>query len=160
MKELSENTLHRLLRERGLKATRQRDEIVRALRETGSHVTVDELYREVRQRSPRIGYATVYRTLRLLAESGWASARQFGERAVRFEHEVRGEHHDHLICLGCGKITEFENDRLEALQNQIARRQGFRVLKHKLELYGHCQACRGRREDPPGGKQTRARMHE
>jgi len=148
MERLSEKALHQLLRNRGLKATRQRDEIVRALWEAGTHLTVDELYQRVRRENPRIGYATVYRTLRLLAESGWASARRFGERTARFEHRTEGEHHDHLICRGCGKIQEFENDRLEALQERIARREGFRVLDHKLELYGYCRSCAGGRKAP------------
>ena len=141
MERLAENSLRQLLRKQGLKATRQRDEIVRALRKAGTHLTVDELYRRVRRVNPRIGYATVYRTLRLLAESGWASARRFGERTARFESCAEGEHHDHLICRGCGKIQEFENDQLEALQERIARREGFRVLDHKLELYGYCRSC-------------------
>lgn len=157
---MSVNALHQLLRKRGLKATRQRDEIVRALREAGTHVTVDELYQRLRRENPRIGYATVYRTLRLLAESGWASARRFGERTARFEHRTEGEHHDHLICQGCGKIQEFENDRLEALQEQIARREGFRVLDHKLELYGYCQRCAGGRTSPLSPPKRRAGDHD
>jgi Fur family ferric uptake transcriptional regulator len=159
MEPLSENDLRELLRERGLKATRQRDEIVRALREAGSHVTVEELHQRVRRRNPRIGYATVYRTLRLLAESGWASARQFGERTARFEHRAEGEHHDHLICRECGKIMEFENDQLEALQNQIARQAGFRVLEHKLEIYGYCQTCGGKRKDSSSRKNRKTEGH-
>ncbi len=154
------DTLRHLLRERGLKATRQRDEIVRALQEAGAHVTVDELYQRVRRKNPRLGYATVYRTLRLLAESGWASARRFGDGTARFEHRVEGKHHDHLICLGCGKIQEFENDRLEALQEQIARREGFRVREHKLELYGYCQNCTGGRKSPPPLGKRKAGAHE
>jgi len=160
MERLPENTLHHLLRERGLKATRQRDEILRALREAGAHVTVDELYQRVRRKNPRIGYATIYRTLRLLAESGWASARRFGDRPARFEHQVEGEHHDHLICLRCGRIQEFENDRLEALQERIARREGFRVLEHKLELYGYCQNCAGNRKAAFSSRQRKAGVHE
>jgi Fur family ferric uptake transcriptional regulator len=156
MEKLTENTLHQLLRKRGLKATRQRDDIVRALREAGTHITVDELYQRVRRENPRIGYATVYRTLRLLAESGWASARRFGERTARFEHRAAGEHHDHLICRGCGKIQEFENDQLEALQERIARQEGFRVLDHRLELYGFCRRCAGggRGFAPPPGRKA------
>ncbi|RPJ34473.1 MAG: transcriptional repressor [Deltaproteobacteria bacterium] len=160
MEQLSEKALHHLLRERGLKATRQRDEIVRALREAGAHVTVDELYRRVRQKNPNLGYATVYRTLRLLSESGWASARRFGDRTARFEHRVEGEHHDHLICLRCGKIQEFENDRLEKLQERIARRQGFRVQEHKLELYGYCQDCGENQKSSPSSRKRKAGIHE
>ena len=138
---------HQLLKERGLKTTRQRDEIVRTFMEAGSHLSVDELYQRVRQRNSRIGYATVYRTLKLMAESGWASSRQFGDRTARFEHRAKGEHHDHLICLSCGKIVEFESERIEALQSRIARREGFRIFDHKLELYGHCSACAPKEED-------------
>jgi Fur family ferric uptake transcriptional regulator len=160
MEQLSENALHHFLRERGLKATRQRDEIVRALREAGAHVTVDELYRRVRQKNPNLGYATVYRTLRLLSESGWASARRFGDRTARFEHRVEGEHHDHLICLRCGKIQEFENDRLEELQERIARQQGFQVREHKLELYGYCQECAENQKTSPSSRKRKAGVHE
>jgi len=160
MERLSENTLHHLLRQRGLKATHQRDEIVRALQEAGAHVTVDELYQRVRRKNPRIGYATIYRTLRLLAESGWASARRFGDRTARFERRTEGEHHDHLICLRCGKIQEFENHRLEALQERIARQEGFLVREHKLELYGYCQVCTENQKPSPSPLKRKTGIHE
>ncbi len=144
-----------LLKERGLKTTRQRDEIVRVFMEAGSHLSVDELYQRVRQRNPRIGYATVYRTLRLMAESGWASSRQFRDRLARFEHRGKGEHHDHLICLSCGKIVEFASERIEALQARIARREGFRISDHELELYGYCSACARRGGGGLRGKQRK-----
>lgn len=160
MERLSESSLHYFLRKRGLKATRQRDEIVRALKDSGAHVTVDELYQRVRRKNPRIGYATIYRTLRLLAESGWASARRFGDRTARFEHRIEGEHHDHLICLQCGKIQEFENDRLEALQERIARQEGFLVREHKLELYGYCLGCAKDKKLPPSVRKRKAGGHE
>lgn len=130
-----------LLKEKGLKSTRQREEIARAFVECGTHLTVEELYRRVRQRNPRIGYATVYRTLKLMEESGWAAARQFGTRMARFEHLAAGEHHDHLICVRCGRIVEFSSGAIEDLQARVARRQGFHVFEHRLELYGHCAAC-------------------
>jgi Fur family ferric uptake transcriptional regulator len=130
------------LKERGLKSTRQRDKIVRVFLEAGSHLSVEDLYQRVRRDDPGIGYATVYRTLKLLAEHGLASSRQFGERSARFERRAEGQHHDHLICLRCGRIIEFESGRIEALQSRIARQQGFQVFDHKLELYGHCSHCR------------------
>ncbi len=159
MEKLAGLPFHQLLKERGFKATRQRDEIVRIFMESGSHLTVDELYRQVRQKNPKIGYATVYRTLRLMAETGWASSRQFGERTARFEHRAEGEHHDHLICLGCGKIVEFESDRIEELQGRIAHQQGFRIFDHKLELYGYCSACTAKKDKVRGSKQRKA-IHE
>ncbi len=154
-----EKSFQQLLRKRGLKTTRQREEIVRALQEAESHVTVDELYRRVRAKHPHIGYATIYRTLRLLSESGWATARQFGDRTSRFEHRAAGEHHDHLICIGCGTIREFENDRLEALQDRIARQEGFLVKEHKLELYGYCQACSRKGKDSTDRREMKAGIH-
>ena len=145
---------HQLLKKRGLKATRQRDEIVRVFMESGSHLSAEELYQQVRQRNPRIGCATVYRTLRLMAESGWASACQFGDRTARFEHRPEGQHHDHLICLVCGKIVEFESEPIEELQSRIARQRGFRIFDHKLELYGHCSACAAKGKGPRSGKKN------
>ena len=153
MEKLSEFSFRRLLKERGLKSTRQRDEIIQAFIESGKHLSVDELYQRVRQKNPKIGYATVYRTLRLMAESGWASARQFGDRTARFEHRAEGQHHDHLICLICGKIVEFASERIEELQLRIAYKKGFRIFEHKLELYGHCPDCLSKKEGV--GRETR-----
>jgi Fur family ferric uptake transcriptional regulator len=159
MEKYSDLPFRQILKEHGFKSTRQRDDIVRVFMESGSHLTVDELYQRVRQRNPRIGYATVYRTLRLLAQSGWASSRQFGDRTARFEHQTEGQHHDHLICLACGKIVEFESERIEELQSHIARKKGFQIFEHKLELYGRCSDCLFKEKG--GGKKTRKKMeHE
>ena len=160
MEKISEFPFRRLLKERGLKSTRQRDAIIQLFMESGGdHLSVDELYQRVRQQNPRIGYATVYRTLRLMAESGWASSRQFGDRTARFEHQTEGQHHDHLICLACGKIVEFESERIEELQSHIARKKGFQIFEHKLELYGQCSDCLFK--EKVRGKKTRKKMeHE
>ncbi len=126
--------------QKGLKGTRQRDLIVEAFFAARRHVTVEELLERVRQQDPRVGAATVYRTMKLLVESGLASARQFGEGQARYE--MAGDrHHDHLICTRCGTIVEFENDRIEAMQEVVARRHGFSVTHHKMELYGLCRNC-------------------
>ncbi len=151
----SASSFHRLLKNRGLKSTRQRDAIITMFMESGKdHLSVDELYQRVRQRNPKIGYATVYRTLRLMAQSGWASSCQFDNRTARFERQTEGQHHDHLICRGCGKIVEFENPHIEALQAHIARENGFKIFEHKLELYGSCSAClfKGKRMSKKTGK--------
>jgi Fur family ferric uptake transcriptional regulator len=160
MEKFSGARFHQLLKERGLKSTRQREEIVRVFVESGSHLSVEELYQRVRQRNPRIGYATVYRTLKLMTESGWASSRQFGDRMARFEHRAAGAHHDHLICLVCGKIVEFESERIEALQSRIARQQGFRIFDHKLELYGRCPVCASKKDVGGVEKRGKARHEE
>lgn len=127
------------LAESGLKATRQRDLIVRAFFESAGHISAEELYRLVKRRDPRIGLVTVYRTLKLLREAGLAEERQFGEGHALYE--ISREHHDHLICTNCGKIVEFANDTIEVLQEEVAKQYGFTILAHKHELYGLCTTC-------------------
>jgi Fur family ferric uptake transcriptional regulator len=126
----------------GLKATRQRHRIAKAFFATDTHISAEGLYRRVNSRDRRIGLVTVYRTLRLLMDAGLAHERQFGEGRALFEHASSDRHHDHVICTHCGKINEFENCEIEALQEQVARRFGFTLQYHKLELYGLCRGCR------------------
>lgn len=125
-----------------LKATRQRQLIARAFFATATHISAEALYRRVSGRDRKIGLVTVYRTLKLLMEAGLAHERQFGEGRALFEHASSDRHHDHMICTHCGQITEFENCEIEALQEQVARRLGFTIQYHKLELYGLCRDCR------------------
>jgi len=138
------------LRRHGLKSTAQRDDIARVFFASHRHISVEELYNAVKRVNPRIGYATVYRTMKLLTDCGLAAERHFRDGEARYESQAEGGHHDHLICERCGKIVEFEEQRIEALQAEVARRLGFRFTGHKMELYGICRACqrtRGRR--PP-----------
>ncbi len=128
------------LSRKGLKSTRQRDIIVQEFFKKHQHLTVEELWARVKKLDAKIGYATVYRTLKLLTESGLAFKRDFGGGQARFEH-VTDHHHDHLICLGCGDIVEFENDRIEELQDRICHKHKFRLVHHKMELYGYCEKC-------------------
>ena len=128
--------------ERGLKQSRQRNAIVEAFYAMGGHVPIDQLVVQVRRQDPRVSVATVYRTMKLLAECGLAVARQFGDGQTRYEPAEGRRHHDHLICTGCGRIVEFENEKIEELQRRVARSHGFEVESHKLELYGRCAACR------------------
>jgi Fur family ferric uptake transcriptional regulator len=141
--EARRERLNRYLGERGLRSTRQRDLIIEAFFKAHRHVNAEELHRVVRKKDPHIGVATVYRTLRLLTESGVATARYFGDGQALYE--VADQHHDHLICTRCGAIIEFENETIEKLQLDVARRHGFTISHHKLELYGHCERC-GRAE--------------
>jgi Fur family ferric uptake transcriptional regulator len=135
--------------ENGLKRSRQRDRIVEVFLAMGGHVSVEELVARVRRIDPRISVATVYRTMKLLAESGLAVPRQFGGGQTRYEAATGKPHHDHLICTSCGEIVEFANERIESLQELVARRHGFAVESHKLELYGRCARCRGEIEATP-----------
>ncbi|WP_348652720.1 transcriptional repressor [Polyangium sp. 6x1] len=134
--------LQAYMAKKGLRSTAQRRLIVDTFFEGASHMTIEDLLTEVRARDKGIGYATVYRTLKLLAECGVASERRFGDGLSRYElADDAKAHHDHLICSSCGTIVEFEEPRIEALQEDVARRYGFHVISHKHEMYGTCADC-------------------
>ncbi len=125
----------------GLKSSTRRDLILETLANIGRHVSADELLRAVRIRDPRIGAATVYRTLRLLQDSGIVSERHFEGGATLFEL-VTDTHHDHLICTMCKTIVEFEDAEIEKGQHRVAAEYGYELLTHRHELYGLCAKCR------------------
>jgi Fur family ferric uptake transcriptional regulator len=134
-------TFHARLKERGLKSTAQRDDIARVFYRHGRHVSAEELFVEVRKVSPHVGYATIYRTLKLLRECELVYERHFNDGQARYE-TVGERHHDHFICDRCGRIIEFENMRIERLQEIVARELGALLIRHKMELYGLCASCR------------------
>ncbi len=123
-----------------LKLTRQREQILTTFLKM-EHVTAEQLYRLLAKKEPHIGLATIYRTLNLFCEAGLAQARHFGAQ-TQYDNVSHKGHHDHLICTSCGKIVEFENCEIERLQEEVARRNGFVIQTHKLELYGLCSGCR------------------
>jgi Fur family transcriptional regulator, ferric uptake regulator len=132
------------VRRHGLKSTQQRDVIVDLFLKSSGHISIEDLLAKVRRRAPKVGYATVYRTLKLLTDCGIAAARQFGDGQTRFEVVGEHAHHDHLICVECGLILEFENDTIERLQDEMAEKMGgFKLVRHKLELYGVCPKAAG-----------------
>lgn len=135
-------TFHQWIKEQGLKSTAQRDDIAQVFFNSDRHISVEELYSEVRQINPRVGYATVYRTLKLLKECGLAAERHFADGQARFEKVEEEHHHDHIICERCGRIVEFVHNEIEALQEEVAHRFGFVATNHKMEIYGICQECR------------------
>lgn len=126
---------------KGYKSTNQRDYIASIFFRNNTHVSLDELLQKVRKKNPRIGYATVYRTMKLLTEGGFAVERNFGDGQTRFESIPKSGHHDHMICMKCARIEEFKNERIEKLQTEAARGFGFSVTSHKLEMYGYCREC-------------------
>ncbi len=138
--EVEREALARYLEEHGLKHTKQRDEILDAFLDAESHVTSEDLHKHIRAVHPNIGYTTVYRTMKLLCDAGLATERRFDDGVTRYE--IEHHHHDHLVCVRCGKIIEFECQMIEASQAEIAAQYNFRVLRHRHELYGHCERCR------------------
>jgi Fur family ferric uptake transcriptional regulator len=131
---------HSRLKDRGLKSTGQRDDIARVFFGLGQHISAERLYAEVKKINPHVGYATIYRTLRLLKECELVSERHFDDGQARYE-VVSDKHHDHFICERCGKIIEFENEGLERLQETVARELKAVLTRHKMELYGICAEC-------------------
>ena len=146
-KRLAEGPLERFaafLEERGSRLTPQRRRVVDTFLHSEGHLSAEEIYLSVKASDPRLGPATVYRTLKLLREAGLAHGMNAGDGLARYEPPSAKGHHDHLICRGCGRIVEFENDQIEALQRRVAEQHGFVVTDHRMELYGICGACRGR----------------
>jgi Fur family ferric uptake transcriptional regulator len=145
MRKKPSEQLSEYLAFKNLKSTSQRDTILNVFVVARRHLSAEELYARVKKSHPGIGYATVYRTLKLLAEAGLAQERRFEDGFIRYEHASQDAHHDHLICTRCGAIIEFENESIEALQQDVARKKRFKVQSHKLELYGLCAGCQGKK---------------
>jgi len=127
--------IEKLCIDKGMKMTEQRRVIARVLSTAEDHPDVEEVHRRASDLDPRISIATVYRTVRLWEESGILERHDFGDGRSRYE-EVTEEHHDHLIDVKSGKVVEFQNEEIEALQEKIARAHGMRLVGHRLELYG------------------------
>jgi Fur family ferric uptake transcriptional regulator len=129
------------IKKKGLRATRQREEILRAFFSAGKHITVDDLYALVKKKNPDIGYATVHRNLKFLCECGLAEEIKVGNKKARYEVKYGHRHHDHLICVKCGEFTEVNDEKIERLQDKLAEANGFTPLRHRLEIYGLCKKC-------------------
>ena len=129
------------LSRKGLKTTSQRLIILETFLESNSHFSTEELFLKLREEYPKIGYATVHRTLKLFAECGIAAERNFGDGQTRFEPVHGEEHHDHLVCVECGLIIEFEEPQIEKLQESVAAAHQFSIESHRLEIYGRCSTC-------------------
>lgn len=124
-----------LCAQRGLRITEQRRVIARVLSESNDHPDVERLHARAIERDPRISIATVYRTVRLFEEAGILDRHDFGDGRARYEATPEA-HHDHLIDVETGKVIEFVDPELEQLQRQIAEKLGYRLVDHRMELYG------------------------
>ncbi len=131
-----------LLRENGLKFTKQRELILYFLYKSEDHFTPESLYLLLKQEHPglNIGIATVYRTLNMLEESQMVTSISFGVAGKKFEFANK-PHHDHMICKQCGLIIEFHNEKIEMLQLEIAKQHDFKIEGHLMQLQGLCKSC-------------------
>lgn len=132
---MGETRLERLCIEKGMKMTEQRRIIARVLSIADDHPDVEEVYRRAAELDSKISIATVYRTMRLFEDEGIVDRHDFGDGRARYE-ETSDEHHDHLIDVKSGRVIEFHNEEIEALQERVAREHGLKLVDHRLELYG------------------------
>lgn len=131
--------LQNYLSKNGLRLTTQRRLIAETFFETEGHLNFEQLYEAVRIRDTNVGQATVYRTLKVLVDSGLANSSRFGGTSALYESAISDDHHDHLICTECGLIIEFCDDEIESRQHVVAQANGFAIKDHTMELYGECQ---------------------
>lgn len=132
------------LAKRKLKYTSQRRTILSEAFRAKAHFTADELLDLTKRRDRSIGKATLYRTLSLLKESRLLEEQDFGSGRKSYEPLLGHPHHDHLVCIRCRKILEFENDEIERIQEEEARKLGFKTIFHSHKLFGFCRDCKGR----------------
>lgn len=129
------------LKQKKLKLTRQRKAIAVMFLAKEGHICTDELYYMVRKEYPRLGYSTVYRTLKILKNARMASEINFTGKRKRFEHLFEHPHHDHFICQSCGEIIEFVDPDIESEQENLCRKFGFKGEKHFMQIFGICKEC-------------------
>ncbi|NDV18421.1 transcriptional repressor [Pseudodesulfovibrio sp. JC047] len=127
-----------------LSMTPQRKRIVETFLETEHHFSAEQLGQLVKQGAPDIGQATVYRTLKLLVESGLAASVDFGDGITLYEHAYGHAHHDHLVCMKCGVKVEIYDASIEARQEEVAIAHGYTLTRHHMCLFGLCAACQAK----------------
>ena len=132
---------------RGYRMTRQRAVILEIFLKKEGHLSPEELYGLVRAKEPTVGRATVYRMLRLMNEADLARKVDLGDGLSRYEHKYGHAHHDHLICLRCGKAIEVVDEEIESLQEKLASKHGFKLTAHEMDLFGLCPSCRKKGEE-------------
>jgi Fur family ferric uptake transcriptional regulator len=141
-----ERRFERFLKSRSLKLTSQRKRIFERAFATHDHFSADTLYAWLKAESgDKASRATVYRTLALLLEGGFVEALDAGTGELVYEHVLGHQHHDHMVCLGCGRIEEFQDERIEELQLEACRKKGFQLVNHDLRLRGYCRSCARKR---------------
>lgn len=134
--------LKKIVKQKGLKYTEQREIVLSILLHAEEHLTAEEIYNQIKKDFPatNVGIATVYRALSFLEEVDLITSINFGADGKKYESNAKS-HHDHLICTDCGKIIEFVDDEIEKRQEKIAKENKFKITSHSMQLYGICQTC-------------------
>lgn len=146
-------SFERFLRQRSLKLTTQRDRIFERVFDTHDHFSAETLYSWMKaEEGPPVSRATIYRTLSLLADGGFLESLDPGTGELLYEHVLGHRHHDHMVCLDCGRIDEFHEERIEELQEKICEDRGWVLKHHNLRLFGTCRTCTRKRGDAKSGQ--------
>ena len=132
------------LADKSLKHSQKRDWIPDIFLRIEKHLTAEDLWSAVKKKHPSVGFATVYRTMKLLCESGMCRELSFEDGTTRYEHNYGHEHHDHLICTECGRCLEVIDGKIERLQERLMKHHGFSPKYHRMNLYGICKKCKSR----------------
>ena len=134
--------LKKIVKQKGLKYTEQREIVLSILLHAKEHLTAEEVYNKIKKehKESNIGIATVYRALSFLEEVDLITSITFGTDGKKYESNSKS-HHDHLICTECGKIIEFIDDEIEKRQDKIAKKNKFKITSHSMQLYGTCEVC-------------------
>lgn len=136
------NTLQNILHNEGLRYTHQREEIWQEIKSSTKHRDAEEIYFSLINRGIKVSRATVYRTIDVLVKSNLIEKLDIGDGKARYEYNSKYDHHDHLICTGCGKIIEFHDAGIEKIQQSIAKAHGFSLISHNHQLFGICGDCK------------------
>lgn len=140
-KQFFYDKLDAYLAKNALKQTKQRNHILKYLLEAKEHITPEDVRDLAKKDGHNIGLSTIYRTMNLFLLAGLVTQASFAGDRSFYELMDPDSHHDHLICLACGKIVEFVSSEIERLQDLVAHENGFRIESHKLEIFGHCEGC-------------------
>ena len=130
-----------VLRKEGLKITTQRITVLKEIMKNKGHRESEDIYMAIKTRKTHVSRATVYRTLDILVQHGFARKLNLGDGRARYEPKIDSPHHDHMICNNCGKIIEFVNHKIEKIQEEIAKHHQFKLQKHIHQLFGICKEC-------------------
>ncbi len=137
----AEKVFRDYVQSKGLKFTPERQAILNHVFECQRHFEAEELLIDMRKNNKRVSKATIYRTLALLVNSGILREVIFGEKHAHYEHVYGHEHHEHLVCIGCGKIIEFTDERIEKFQEEVCVENKFKADSHKFQIMGYCEDC-------------------
>ena len=132
------------LKSNGMLCSEKLEQILDIFLKTQKHPTINDIYDLVRKKHPQIGIATVYRAMKVICDAGLARETDFGGSIRRFEHKYKHRHHDHLVCLECGRIIEVISPAIEKMQENLAKKHRFKAIRHRMEIFGLCKTCKSK----------------